>query len=231
MDVIIMNIYEWLKTYDIEMEPSQLIEEAFTHTSYLNEHRQARHDNDRLEFMGDAVMQIWVSERLFKMTPPLSEGKMTTIRAKTVCEQTFAHIMRILDLGRFIRLGVGEEKSGGRDRDSILADTFEAFIGALYLTKGMEAVNKIFEPVFTPILKDPESTGIMDYKTQLQEYVQADIRKAVQYRVISEKGPSNNPEFVVGVYLDEVLLGKGSGHSKKQAQQNAAKEALGKMVK
>ncbi len=226
-----MTIQEWLKQYDIELDDYRLIEEAFTHTSYLNEHKQAKHDIERLEFMGDAVMQIWVSERLFKLDPPISEGKMTNLRQKTVCEATFANLMRELELGQFLKLGVGEEKDGGRDKDSILADAFEAFVGALYLSSGMEAVNKIVEPVLAPLIKHPEETGIVDYKSQLQEYVQADIRKALSYRLLSSKGPANSPEFEIGVYLDDIMLGKGKGSSKKQAEQNAAKEALAILVK
>ena len=143
-----MNIYEWLRQHGVEVETSQLVDDAFTHTSYMNEHKQTLHDNERLEFMGDAVMQIWVSERLFNIEPAISEGKMTTMRAQMVCEKSFAMIMRELKLTQFIRLGVGEEKNGGRNKDSIIADAFEAFVGALYLTKGMEAVNRILDPVF-----------------------------------------------------------------------------------
>ncbi|MBQ9037558.1 MAG: ribonuclease III [Erysipelotrichaceae bacterium] len=226
-----MNIYEWLRQHGVEVETSQLIDDAFTHTSYMNEHKQTLHDNERLEFMGDAVMQIWVSERLFNIEPAISEGRMTTMRAQMVCEKSFAMIMRELKLTQFIRLGVGEEKNGGRNKDSIIADAFEAFVGALYLTKGMEAVNKILDPVFEPLLNHPELTGIVDYKTKLQEYAQSDIRKSVKYVMLSEKGPSNNPVFEMGVYLDDILLGKGTASNKKQAEQNAAKEALKILVK
>ena len=226
-----MNIYDWLNKHGIEISRHQLIDDAFTHTSYLNEHKQALHDNERLEFMGDAVMQIWVSEQLFRKEPVLSEGQMSRYRAAIVCEKSFAALMRKMKLGKFIRLGAGEEKNGGRDRDSILADTFEAFIGALYLTAGMEKTEIILDRYVSPIIENLESLENTDYKTRLQEYVQSDIRKAVEYRLISESGPSNNPVFVIGAYLDEVLLGKGTGHSKKEAQQMAAKEALKILVK
>ena len=226
-----MNIYDWLAKHDIKISSHQLIDDAFTHTSYVNEHRQALHDNERLEFMGDAVMQIWVSEKLFLHQPVLSEGQMSKYRARIVCEKSFAQLMRQMKLNRFIRLGAGEEKNGGRDRDSILADTFEAFIGALYLAAGMDEVNKILEKYVKPLTDDPESLELTDYKTRLQEYVQSDIRKAVTYRLLKESGPSNNPLFEIGAYLDEVLLGKGSGHSKKEAEQMAAKEALRILVK
>ncbi|MBQ1521989.1 MAG: ribonuclease III [Erysipelotrichaceae bacterium] len=226
-----MNIYDWLAKHDIKISSHQLIDDAFTHTSYVNEHRQALHDNERLEFMGDAVMQIWVSEKLFMHKPVLSEGQMSKYRARIVCEKSFAQLMRQMKLNQFIRLGAGEEKSGGRDRDSILADTFEAFIGALYLAAGMDEVNKILEKYVKPLTDNPESLEMSDYKTRLQEYVQSDIRKAVTYKLLKESGPSNNPLFEIGAYLDEVLLGKGSGHSKKEAEQMAAREALRILVK
>ncbi|MBR3352128.1 MAG: ribonuclease III, partial [Erysipelotrichaceae bacterium] len=136
-----MTIYDWLRKHGVEAPHHQLIDDAFTHSSYINEHKQALHDNERLEFMDDAVMQIWVSERLFNTEPPLSEGRMTTTRAQMVCEKSFAMIMRELELTPYLNLGVGEEKNGGRNRDSILADAFEAFVGALYLVCGMKAVN------------------------------------------------------------------------------------------
>ncbi|MBR3352810.1 MAG: ribonuclease III, partial [Erysipelotrichaceae bacterium] len=152
-------------------------------------------------------------------------------RAQMVCEKSFAMIMRELELTPYLKLGVGEEKNGGRNRDSILADAFEAFVGALYLVCGMKAVNQVLDPVFEPLLHNPELTGIVDYKTRLQEYAQSDIRKSVRYVLLSEKGPSNNPEFEMGVYLDDILLGKGVANSKKQAEQKAAMEALKILVK
>ncbi len=225
-----MTIYDWLKEKGIVTD-SSLIDEAFTHTSYVNEHKKGNHDNERLEFMGDAVMQIWVSERLFALKPEISEGDMSKMRANTVCEKSFAGFMREMGLPKYLKLGVGEEKSGGRDRDSILADAFEAFVGALYLSCGMKAVDTVLDPVVTQTLEKRQKMETMDYKTQLQEYVQADIRKAVKYTLLSEQGPSNNPVFEMGVYMDGILMGTGTGHNKKQAEQNAAKEALNKLVK
>ena len=225
------SVFKWLEARGIKVGNKKLIDESFTHTSYVNEHKQAKHDNERLEFMGDAVMQIWVSERLFKVKPALSEGRMTTARAQIVCEKSFADLMRKMDLAQYIKLGVGEEKTGGRDRNSILADSFEAFVGALYLTCGMKAVDTVLEPYITPIIENLESLETGDYKTRLQEYAQADIRKAVRYVLLSEEGPANNPVFEMGVYLDDILLGRGTGHSKKDAEQAAAQEALKKLVK
>ncbi|MDO4378775.1 MAG: ribonuclease III [Erysipelotrichia bacterium] len=226
-----MTVYRWLKEkYAIEIKNKSLMEDAFTHASYLNETNSLNQCYERLEFMGDAVVEIWVSEKLFKHQPQIAEGQMTTMRAQLVCEKSLADFNRKLNLGQYIKLGIGEEKAGARNRNSLLADIFESFIGAVYLDCGMEAVNKILTDTID-IVDHPELTGIIDYKTKLQEYVQADSRKVLKYALLSEKGPSNDPTFEMGVYLDEVLLGTGLEHSKKKAEQLAAKEALGKLVK
>ena len=226
-----MTILDWLSEKGIKYRNAEKYLEAFIHTSYLNEHKKEKNDNERLEFLGDAVLQIWVSHRLFLLKPALNEGKMTTSRAQLVCENSLADYSRKLDLGRFLKLGVGEEKSGGRDRDSILANAFEALLGAIYADVGMKAVDIILEEVIMPIMKHPETTGAIDYKTQLQEFVQSDTRKNVVYELIKTSGPSNNPEFEVVVKLDEIVLGMGKGKSKKKAEQMAAKNAFAKMVR
>jgi len=226
-----MNVREWLSKRGIQIEQMELVNQAFVHTSYLNEHKQAKHDNERLEFMGDAVLQLWVSNQLMRLNVPLSEGKMTTLRAQLVCEEALANYTRKLKLNQFIKLGVGEEKTGGRDRDSILADMFEALLGALYLTKGMEPIDNILSEVILPLLAHPEQIIQVDFKTKLQEYVQADLRKSVTYEVIHVSGPSNRPQFEVQVVMDGIILGVGIGNSKKKAEQNAAQNAFEKMVK
>ena len=226
-----MTILDWLKEQGIEYHEETMYQEAFVHTSYLNEHRKEKNDNERLEFLGDAVLQIWVSDRLFRLEPNLHEGKMTTTRAQLVCEKSLADYSRKLGLPQFLKLGIGEEKSGGRDRDSILANSFEALLGAIYFDAGMEAVNVVLDQVITPIIEHPEITGVVDYKTQLQEFVQSDSRKNVTYECVHMFGPSNNPRFEVVVKLDDVVLGKGVGKSKKKAEQMAAKDAFDKMVK
>ena len=226
-----MEIQQWLQNRGIFCSNMELINQAFVHSSYVNEHRWEKHDNERLEFMGDAVLQVWVSERMMRLDQPLSEGKMTTLRAQLVCEQSLAEYTRKLNLAQFLKLGMGEEKTGGRDRDSILADMFEALLGALYLEAGMEPINNILTEVIMPHLQHPLDEIITDYKTKLQEYVQADLRKSVTYHVVSVTGPSNYPEFVIQVMLDDIVLGTGKGHSKKKAEQKAAQDAFSKMVK
>lgn len=226
-----MEVKQWLNERGIDIENMELVNQAFVHSSYLNEHKQAKHDNERLEFMGDAVLQVWVSNRLMRLETPLSEGKMTTLRAQLVCEEALASYTRQLKLNQFIKLGVGEEKTGGRDRDSILADMFEALLGALYLECGMAPIDNILDEVIQPMLAHPEQIIQVDFKTKLQEFVQADLRKSVSYEVVHVSGPSNRPEFEVQVIMDGIILGSGKGNSKKKAEQNAAQNAFEKLVK
>ncbi len=224
-----MDIIDWLKDRGIMIQNVKMIHQAFMHSSYAHEHKN-RHDNERLEFMGDAVLQLWSSNAIFPLN--LSEGKMTRLRAELVCEKALAIYARELDLGRFLMLGAGEEKTGGRNKDAILADMFEAFLGALFLDQGMDAVSNILDEVITPRLDNPDDIGInSDYKTKLQEYVQADSKRTVHYEVIHTSGPSNQPTFEINVMLDELTLGRGIGSSKKTAEQEAAKDALKKLVK
>ncbi|MEG0275017.1 ribonuclease III [Amedibacillus sp. YH-ame10] len=225
------TIFDWLKERNIHIINKELVNEALTHSSYVNEHKALDCDNERLEFMGDAVLQLWSTQKLFKLEPILSEGQMTTLRAQLVCEEALAEYNRTLGLGKYLRLGVGEEKTGGRERDSILADMFEALLGAIYLDQGMEAVNIILESVLTPAINQPKSERVIDYKTKLQEYIQSDSRKTVHYETVNVLGPSNKPEFEVVVKLDEINLGRGKGFSKKRAEQMAAKDAFEKMAK
>lgn len=225
------DIYEWLDRKHIRYYNKELLQEALTHSSYVNEHKESIHDNERLEFMGDAVLQIWTSKKLFLMEPPLSEGQMTTLRAQLVCEEALAEYNRSLGLGQFLRLGCGEEKTGGRNRDSVLADMFEALLGAIFIDSGMESVEVILEEVITPAINQPKNEKVIDYKTKLQEFIQSDSRKTVHYEVVHVQGPSNKPSFEVNVLLDDIVLGTGIGNSKKRAEQGAAKDAFEKMVK
>ena len=200
------------------------------HSSYVNEHKGSSGDNERLEFMGDAVLQVYSAHRLFEINPPLPEGLMSTRRSNLVSEKALSQIVREYKLNDFLLLGAGEEKTGGRDRDSIISDMFEAFIGAVYLDTGYDNVFKLLDKLMKSHIEEiDEST--FDYKTKLQEYVQADSRKEIEYRTINVTGPNNNPEFEVEVLVDGLVFGRGKASSKKQAQKNAAKDALEKMVK
>lgn len=229
--MINMNLWEKLESFKIKVNNPSLIENAFIHSSYVNESDEALEDNERLEFMGDAVLQICVSERLFKHTTKLSEGDMTLYRARLVNERALADYSLQLELNQYLKLGLGEEKHGGRTRVSIIADLFESFIGALYLDSGIDSVNIILDSVFDSIFENLEALGITDYKTKLQEFIQSDSRKAVTYEVVSVQGPSNAPLFEVVVKLDQLIFGVGQGLSKKKAEQNAAQDAFNKLVK
>lgn len=223
-----MTIFEWLEDRGIAVNDKDLILQAFMHSSYGNEHNKK--NNERLEFMGDAVLQIWSSTRIFALEPVLNEGQMTRLRAQLVCEKALAMYARSMKLNTYLLLGSGEEKTGGRDKDAIIADMMEAFLGALYLDQGMSAVDNILNECLLPYLKHPKEVKVMkDYKTKLQEYVQSDSSRSVHYELTGSKGPSNAPTFYMDVIVDGLVMGSGVGSSKKQAEQNAAKNALEKM--
>lgn len=225
-----MNVFNFLDENRIKYNDKNLISQAFIHSSYVNEHKKdVKYDNERLEFMGDAVLQIYSAKRLYDINPPLPEGLMSTRRSKLVCEKMLAVVAREFKLNKFLKLGTGEEKTGGRDRDSIIADMTEAFIGAVYLDTGITNAFKLLDLMFDKHIKEiDEST--YDYKTRLQEYVQADTRKSIAYELVYSKGPSNKPEFKMAVKIDGLIYGYGVGSSKKEAQKMAAKDALEKMA-
>lgn len=225
-----MKILDFLQKEKIPFHNLALYKEAFTHASYANESHFVNKDYERLEFMGDAVLQLYVSEFLFQLFPRVPEGTLTTLRSKLVREESLSRFSKELGLGELLFLGVGEEKSGGRERESVLANIFESFIGALYLDCGKEEVLKILEQTIFKHVNDLDYDDITDYKTTLQELIQADQRRTVTYELLETSGPSNAPEFKVAVMMDEMCLGVGKGTSKKRAEQQAAKDALKKMA-
>ena len=224
-----MSVFEFLDKFNIPYNNKDLINQAFIHSSYVNEHKASLGDNERLEFVGDAVLQIYSAERLYNIKPELKEGLMSTRRSNLVSEKALAQIVRENGLNEFLLLGVGEEKTGGRQRDSIIADMFEAFIGAVYLDQGKDIVYRLLDDLMLEHIKEVDESTF-DYKTKLQEYVQADTRKSIVYETLSMVGPNNNPEFEVAVKIDGLIYGYGKGSSKKQAQKNAAKDALEKLA-
>lgn len=227
-----MKLEKWLQNNGLAVKDLELIKNAFYHSSFINENKgNISNDNERLEFVGDAVLQFWSATFLYNQIPVISEGNMTLLRSQLVNEGALADFSRQLELGQFLKLGQGELKSNGMNRDSILADLFEAFIGALYLDGGMENVNKIMDLTIRKSFIQIDQEDLMDYKTKLQEYVQSDKRKTVFYEVVSTSGPANNPIFVSVVKLDDLILGRGTGSSKKKSQQQAAKDALEKLAK
>lgn len=202
-----------------------LLHTALTHSSYANETHKGE-CNERLEFLGDAVLSIVVSEYLFSHYRDKAEGDLTKLRASLVCETTLAGFARQIQLGSFLKLGRGERKNGGDKRPSILADAFEALIAAIFLDGGMEKARE-FVLSFTKseILKPSVKRG-RDYKTTLQELVQQNEGEVLEYVLISETGPDHNKHFVVEVHLNSNVIGKGGGRSKKDAEQQAAHTAL-----
>ena len=209
----------------------ELLHEALSHSSYANEHRSAgRRSNERLEFLGDSVLGFVTAEFLFVQHPDLPEGDLTRIRAALVCEQSLYEVARKLDLGAYLKLGRGEEAGGGRQRSSILADATEAVFAAVYLDGGIGAASALIHRV----LLDAEKEEVVeerrrDYKTALQELVQRQADQVLSYRMIGEEGPDHDKTFRAQVLLNDQPVGTGSGHSKKEAEQSAAKDALSRM--
>lgn len=220
---------ELLDRFDIIIKKTDLIEESLTHSSYANEHHTL--DNERLEFLGDSILNMLVAEFLYKEHKELSEGELSKLRARNVCEEANAEYARRINLGDYLRLGHGEELGGGRSRDAILNDAFEAFLGAVYLSTNLDKVRDILKEVVFPYIDVVSKKSFIDYKSKLQELVQAETREALQYREINESGRPHEKTFTMAVFLDGVKLGEGVGRSKKAAEQQAAKVALAKMVK
>ncbi len=225
-----MKLLNFLIEKEIPFHNINLYKEAFTHASYANESHRHLKDYERLEFMGDAVLQLYVSEHIYKLFPDVPEGVLTTLRSKLVREESLARFSKELGLGHFLYLGVGEEKNGGRERESVLANIFESFIGALYLDCGKDEVLKILESTIFAHVNDVDYDDITDYKTRLQELIQADQRKTVSYELLEMTGPANAPVFKVAAIMDEMKLGVGTGTSKKRAEQQAARDALNKLA-
>lgn len=203
-----------------------LLTEALSHSSFANENKKGRNSNERLEFLGDSVLSIVVSQYLFEHFTHLPEGELTKIRASLVCEKSLYTFAKLIDLGKFLLLGKGEENTGGRERPSILADAFEALIAAIYLDSDLEA-SKNFILKFIPKDIDKNKTpGFNDYKTILQEVIQQNPEEKVEYVIVEQSGPDHNKAFKVQVCLNSNVIGTGNGRSKKEAEQKAAKEAL-----
>ena len=216
---------ELLDRFNIKSKNIHLYNVAFCHSSYSNEHN-LNYDYQRLEFLGDKVLDLIMSDYLYNTTD-LEEGKMSKIRSMYVCENALYEYALLLNFPKYVKVGKGEEQSGGKLRKAILADMFESFLGAVYLDQGFKKEREIVYDVIVPFIKDKDVTFFMDYKSKLQELVQT-TKKSVLYVLKKETGPAHDRTFYVDVLVDNIVLGTGVAKSKKEAEQNAAKNALKK---
>ena len=225
------NLPEIEKRFNYKFNDDANVILALTHSSFSNENKnEGLSSNERLEFLGDAVLNVVISEDIYTKYTNLAEGEMTKARANIVCEATLVKCANNINLGKYLLLGKGEELTGGRTRTSILSDAFEAVIGAVYIDGGMKKARKFILEQMKKVIQDSvNGMNFMDYKTQLQEMVQKNGEKKIVYEIIDQKGPDHNKLFVSQVKLGEKVLGTGEGKSKKEAEQNAAKSAIGKL--
>ena len=224
-----MNDYSQLqKKIGIKLKNQKLLENAFVHRSYLNEHRkEGLQSNERIEFLGDAVLELASTRHLFDKCPDESEGAMTSFRSALVKGKPLAEIARELDLGKYLFLSHGEEQSGGREKNYILANTVEALIGAIYLDQGYTVAEKFINKFITTKLDEIIEKGLhVDAKSRFQETCQEIEDKTPYYKVLKEEGPDHEKAFIMGAYIEEKLIGKGKGTSKQNAEDQAAKSAL-----
>jgi ribonuclease-3 len=215
-----------LEALGVPPDGGAVYELALTHRSYAFENNTPTHHNERLEFLGDSILGAVVTDLIYRSYPDLSEGEMTVLRAAVVNEVPLANLARSLGLGDHIRLGKGEESSGGRDKSSLLSDTFEALVGAVYIDRGLNVVAEGIAPLFEPLIEESaQSNTRFDSKTALQEIVVREIGELPTYRVASS-GPDHERRFSAHVYVGQDQYGSGAGRSKKEAEQEAAREAL-----
>lgn len=227
------RVEELASKLGVKINNYDLFLQAITHTSYAHEYNynEIQH-NERLEFLGDAVLELIISEILYFRYPNLPEGQLTKLRATIVCEQSLLKVAHSLNLGEYLRLGRGEEASGGRERPSILADAVEALLGALYLEKGYKKTKKVVASCMKERLEkvDPRQSTV-DFKTDLQELTQRKYEICPVYNIEQEIGPDHDKEFIAVVKLEDKIWARGKGKSKKEAEQEAAKYAWQKIKK
>lgn len=206
----------------------KLLNTALCHSSYINEHHMSREEcNERLEFLGDAVLELVVSDHLFEEFEKMPEGELSRTRAALVCEASLAECARSLSLGSFLFMGKGEDATGGRERDSVISDALEAVIGAIYLDGGYEAAKDF---IYKILLDRSDAENVeKDPKSALQEMVQTDGACAVRYEIIEESGPEHDKVFKANVVINDEIFGTGEGRSKKTAEKNAAQAAINRL--
>ncbi|MFO7295035.1 MAG: ribonuclease III [Caldicoprobacter sp.] len=222
-----LQLKEFENNLGYRFDNIQLLDTALTHSSYANERPGSSQHNERLEFLGDSVLGLVISEYLYTNFPELTEGNLAKIKALVVSEACLAKAARRIGLGQRMLLGKGEEHTGGRDRDSILADAFESVIAAIFLDGGLDEARKFVLKNLSQFIDDAlNGKGIRDYKTDLQEVLQKKSDKAIEYRIVGDSGPDHQKIFIAQVYHGDKLLGEGVGRSKKEAEQHAAQKAL-----
>ena len=220
------NLSNVEKNLKINFNNKRIIQTAFTHSSYAKQFKESQY-NERLEFLGDSVLQLTITEYLFSNYKNKLEGELTRLRSLIVCENSLYNVARKLGISDFIMMSKGEELTGGRDRISIQADAVEAIIAAIYIDKGLEVAKEFILTNFNDIIKKAiDNKIILDFKTKLQEYLQKDGDIDINYELYKHEGPPHRRKFFVNLYVEGKLLGSGEGYSKKEAEQNAAKEAL-----
>lgn len=223
------NLHSLEENLDYKFKDIKLLNLAMTHSSYSNENRMTLvENNERLEFLGDAILNLVVSQYLYKKYPNHPEGELTKIRAKVVCEPSLAYAAKKIEIGKYLLLGKGEEATGGRERESILADAAEAIVGALYIDSGLKTTNEVLLRNFESDIVHAVAKGdlFIDYKTELQEIIQKKGKSNMEYVVTKEEGPDHNKKFYIDVVVNKETIGTGRGRNKKDAEQMAAKEAL-----
>ncbi|MGD9909089.1 MAG: ribonuclease III [Candidatus Izemoplasmatales bacterium] len=223
------KLRELERMFNLQFNKYELLVRSMTHSSYANENNTK--SNERLEFIGDAVIDLAVGKYLFEHINE-AEGVLTKKRAQEVCEQSLFQYANSFHLGDYILLGKGEEKNGGRQKPAVIADAFEAFLGAIFLDKGLDEVYKVLEKVVFPVIDKNINQEDSDFKSKLQELVQSD-KRTLNYEIISETGPAHEKEFVARVTMDDerLIMGEGKGKTKKEAEQNAAKATLDILAK
>ncbi|MBL4930849.1 ribonuclease III [Clostridium paridis] len=221
-----MELMNFEKKIEIFFADENFLRTALTHSSFAHQYKNVDH-NERLEFLGDSVLQLTITEYLFKKYSHKSEGELTKIRSLIVCENSLFQIAKTLELSSFIRMSKGEELTGGRERASLLADAVEAVIAAIYLDKGLEVAKNFILINFDPIIKMAiKNEIILDFKTRLQELLQKKGEVEISYHLIKFEGPPHRRKFFIDVFINNENFGSGEGYSKKEAEQNAARKAL-----
>jgi ribonuclease-3 len=222
---------EFEKVIGITFNEKIYLETALTHSSYANQHKNMKY-NEKLEFLGDAVLQLCITEYIFKNYTDKTEGELTKLRALIVCEASLHQVALDWKLGKYIRMSKGEELTGGRERASLLADCVEAVIAAVYLDQGMEVAKTFVVGNFTQLMEMAlKNEIILDYKTNLQEILQENGEIEIKYEMLKFEGPPHRRKFYSRVVIDNMTMGRGEGYSKKESEQLAAKDALEKFVR